>query len=47
MKWSSEQFKEVEWEWVDKALESKPDGYRLWLSKQHSNFCASRVQLAC
>jgi ribonuclease HI len=44
MGWSSKQFDEVDWENLHLCLLSKPDGFRTWLSKQHSNFCATRVQ---
>ena len=44
-KWSSEKFDEVAWEWLDATLDNKPDMFRIWLTKQHTNFCASRVQV--
>jgi hypothetical protein len=44
MGWSLRQFEEVDWESLHVCLQSKPDGFRTWLSKQHSNFCATRVQ---
>ena len=44
-KWTQEQFDEVAWDWLDATLHDKPDMFRLWLTKQHSNFCASRVQV--
>ena len=34
--WTSAQFKEVDWDWLDKALENKPDMYKTWLAKQHT-----------
>jgi hypothetical protein len=42
--WSSSQFEEVDWENLHDSLQTKPDGFRTWLSKQHSDFCATRVQ---
>lgn len=44
--WAPGVFDEVAWEWLDKTLESKPEGYRVWLSKQHTGFCGTRVQVA-
>ena len=44
-KWSSEQFNEIDWDMVDAALEKKPDGYKMWLSKQHTGFCGTRLQV--
>lgn len=43
--WTPEQFEEVSWETLDRVLSGKPPGFRIWLSKQHSNFCATRVQM--
>ena len=43
--WNTHQFDEVDWKSLDTALSSKTMGFRIWLAKQHSNFCASRVQL--
>ena len=43
--WSTTQFDEVDWQSLDVALSSKTTGFRIWLAKQHSNFCATRVQL--
>jgi hypothetical protein len=39
--WTDEQFDLVGWDWLDKVLGKKPVMYRIWLSKQHSNFCAT------
>lgn len=39
--WSEAQFDSVGWDWLDKVLAKKPVMYRIWLSKQHSNFCAT------
>ena len=44
-RWTDEKFDEVAWEWLDATLANKPDMFRMWLTKQHSNFCASRVQV--
>ncbi len=43
--WTAEQFEEVDWDSLHTTLEGKPPGYRIWLTKQHSNFCASGVQM--
>ena len=43
--WTTPQFDSVDWAALDKALINKTTGFRIWLAKQHSNFCASRVQL--
>lgn len=39
--WSPQQFDEVAWDSLHNVLSSKPVMFRLWLSKQHSNFCAT------
>ena len=39
--WLPLQFDEVAWDYLHKALSTKPVMFRLWLSKQHSNFCAT------
>ena len=44
MGWSQHQFEDVDWEHLHSCLQSKPDGFRTWLSKQHSNFCTTRTQ---
>ena len=43
--WTEEQFDSVGWDWLHQALSSKPVMFRLWLSKQHSNFCATGLQM--
>ena len=43
--WSDEQFDDVGWDWLHQVLASKPIMFRLWLSKQHSNFCATGLQM--
>ena len=45
-KWSSEQFDEVDWDLLDATLEKKPDGYKMWLSKQHIGFCGIILQFS-
>lgn len=43
--WTHQQFDEVHWSSLDLALSGKTVGFRTWLAKQHSNFCATRVQM--
>jgi hypothetical protein len=43
--WSIQQFDDVGWDWLHTVLASKPVMFRLWLSKQHSNFCAAGLQM--
>ena len=43
--WSPTQFDLVDWESLHKCLKSKPEGFKTWLAKQHSNFCATRLQM--
>ena len=31
--------------WLDKAIKNKPDGYKTWLTKQHTGFCGTRIQV--
>ena len=45
-KWSAEQFDEVDWDLLDTTLDKKPDGYKMWLSKQHTGFCGTRLQVS-
>ena len=44
-KWYVEQCDQVDWRNLHKTLKNKPDGYRTWLSKQHSDFCATRMMV--
>jgi hypothetical protein len=44
-KWSNERFNAVGWEHLDLALKNKADMYKMWQSKQHSDFCGTRVQV--
>lgn len=46
LRWSSDRFEQVYWEGLKNCSSSKSDKFRLWLTKQHSNFCATRKQLA-
>jgi len=39
--WSEEAFELTGWDWLDRTLTKKPVMFRIWLSKQHSNFCAT------
>ena len=43
--WSSKQYELVDWDSLHKCLKSKPEGFKTWLAKQHSNFCATRLQM--
>ncbi len=44
--WSGERFNQVAWTALDRALQSKPDMYQLWLSKQCIGISATRRNLA-
>ena len=44
-KWSNEKFDEVDWKALDKTLRGKNQGFKIWLAKQHSGFCGTRVQV--
>jgi hypothetical protein len=43
---SPAQFDSIDWESRHRALSSSPDMYRIWLTKQTSNFSATGVQLS-
>ena len=43
--WTDRQLEEVDWKHLNLCLKGKSPGYRIWLSKQHSDFCATRVQI--
>ena len=43
--WSEEHSKEVDCPHLDNTTEKKPDIYKLWLSKQQTGFCGTRVQV--
>jgi hypothetical protein len=45
-KWSKECFDALDWEHLDLALKNKEDMYKIWRSKQHSDFCGTRVQVS-
>ncbi len=40
-------FQHVDWEHLELALKNKMDMYRIWWSKQNSDFCNTRVQVSC
>jgi len=44
-RWTEECFDEIDWEHLDLALKNKPEGYKVWRSKQNSGFCGTRVQV--
>ena len=44
-KWSNEKFDEVDWKRLDMCLKGKAKGFNIWLSKQCSGFCGTRVQV--
>jgi len=39
--WTTEAFEAAGWDWLDRVLAKKSVMFRIWLSKQHSNFCAT------
>ena len=43
--WSPPQFDAVDWNHLHAVLHGKSTSFRLWLTKQHSNFCATGVQM--
>lgn len=43
--WTIDQFDSVDWNALNDSLSNKTSGFKIWLAKQHSNFCATRVQL--
>ena len=43
--WTEDKFDDTGWDWLHRVLSSKPVMFCLWLSKQHSNFCATGVQM--
>ena len=45
-KWSEQKFDEVCWDSLRRCIETKSVYFRLWLTKQSSNFIASRKQIA-
>jgi hypothetical protein len=44
--WTRERFDQVAWTDLNRAMQSKPDMYQLWLSKQCIGICATRRNLA-
>ena len=42
-KWTHEQFEQVNWFNLHKVLENTPDMFKIWLSKQLTGFCGSKV----
>lgn len=46
LKWTPEQFDEVDWDSLDRTLEKKKQMYSLWLAKQASKFCGTRLQVS-
>ena len=44
-KWSNENFDKVDWKMLDMCLQGKSQGFNIWLSKQCSGFCGTRVQV--
>ena len=44
-KWSHEKFDEVDWKILNNTLNGKNKGFKIWLMKQHSGFCGTRVQV--
>lgn len=46
LKWTSEQFKEVDWASLNSSLAKKKNIYTLWLAKQASTFCGTRLQVS-
>ena len=43
--WTPLQFELVAWKHLNATLASKPLAFRLWLAKQHSNFCATGLMM--
>ena len=44
-RWTEECFDEIDWDHLELALKNKPEGYKVWRSKQNSGFCGTRVQV--
>ena len=44
--WTKASFDAVDWDTLDATLESKPQMYRQWLSKQSSGFCGTQQMVA-
>ena len=43
--WTGKTIDEVDWNRLYGTLENKPEGYKIWLAKQHTGFCRTRVQV--
>ena len=43
--WFAATFDSIDWEARDKALDSKPDMFKIWLCKQGSGFCATGTNM--
>ena len=43
--WSKVQFREVDWRTLHRVIQGKPKGFSTWLSKQHSGWCGTAVQI--
>lgn len=46
LKWSADQFDAVDWDALNVTLQKKNQMYTLWLAKQASKFCGSRLQVS-
>jgi hypothetical protein len=46
LRWSGHRFEQVSWTTLEGVLQSKPDMYQLWLSKQCNGICATRHNMA-
>jgi hypothetical protein len=46
LKWTSESFDEVDWDALNITLAKKNMMYTLWLAKQASSFCGTRLQVS-
>jgi hypothetical protein len=44
-KWTSKQFEEIDWEYLNLAMKNKANMYKIWQSKQNSGFCRMRAQV--
>ena len=45
--WTAERFDQVDFASLNRCLDTKPDMFGIWLSKQSSGFCATRKYMAC
>ncbi len=44
-KWPNECFDKVDWEHLEQALKNKADMYKIWRSKQTSEFCGTQAKV--